>query len=287
MAYRQKKYTCGSYREIEIYPYSDKSKTYARAKTVKDTAPAQRRLNTKNAIKYFRRLILLNFAIGDLVIHLTYDDEHLPYSKERMNKDFQNYVARLRRYLRNNGLPELKYVAVFSDSNGKGRPHIHMVLNSMDRNIAEQIWKRGKANCDRLQFDDTGITELASYIAGQGAMESLIEDVNTKSGRRWRSSINLKKPEAVVSDKAINKSKFMRMENSPDDRAYFEKLYPGWQFTDCEVIYRESYIDHITGEIRGFDSGPSIFIRMRKYPKENQRKSKASAGKNSKTNMRM
>ena len=45
------------------------------------------------------------------------------------------------------------------------------------------------------------------------------------------------------------------IERNPEDRAFFEKLYPGWTFTDCIVEYPDD---------NGLKRGTSFFIRMRK-----------------------
>ena len=78
---------------------------------------------------------------------------------------------------------------------------------------------------------------------------------------------NLEKPVAIVSDKAISRGKAETMERNPEDRAFFEKLYPGWTFTDCTVEYPDD---------DGLKRGTSFFIRMRKEIKWTPKKKQKS-----------
>ena len=68
----------------------------------------------------------------------------------------QNYIRRLKRYIKNNHLPELKYVYVteFEEDKKKGkiRVHHHIILNFRDRDKAEEMWdKGGITNARKLQ----------------------------------------------------------------------------------------------------------------------------------------
>ena len=243
---RQKKYECGDYLDIEIFHRPERTKEIKRERKMYESTPAQKNLNTKKAKRYFTRMIHLNFSRGDLYVDLTFEKENLPDSREGVLKEVKNYIKRLRRWRRKQGLPELKYVYVISDvdaDGNKARYHTHMIINKMDRDVAEQKWGKGYANADRLQFTETGVTGKALYIARQG-----------KGKKTWGSSIGLKKPNPKVTDHKLKKSDIERMKRNPEDRQYFEKLYPGWTFTDCVI---EDDQDRVNGH--------GVYIRMRRY----------------------
>lgn len=119
-----------------------------------------------------------------------------------------------------------------------------MIINEMDRDAAEKLWGKGYCDTDRLQFNEYGVTGKVMYMARQ-----------VKGERTWAGSRNLEKVEVITSDKAITRTKAEKMERNPEDRAFFEKLYPGWTFTDCIVEYPDD---------EGLKRGASFFIRMRK-----------------------
>ncbi len=245
---RQKRYECGNFMDIEIFHVSDRAKEYKREKKVNESSPAQKKLNDKKAERYLIRVVHNNFGKGDLFLDLTFDEENIPDSREGVQREVRNYIARLRRWRKKNGLPELKYVYVISDVDKDGnqtRLHVHMIINDMDRDVAEQKWNKGYANTDRLQFNEVGVTGKTVYMARQG-----------KGTKTWVGSNNLEKPQALVSDRKIKPKHLEQMTRNPEDREFFERMYPGWVFTDCTI---EDSQDRINGN--GF------YIRMRRYDK--------------------
>ena len=180
---RQKKYECGNYLDVEIFHISDRKKEVKRECKKYESTPAQKRLNDKKAKRYFTRMIHLNFCEKDLYVDLTFDKENIPENREGVLKEVRNYISRLKRYRKKHGLGELKYVYVISDVDQDGnqtRLHVHMIINGMDRDIAEAKWGKGYANTDRLQFNEVGVTGKSLYMARQG-----------KGERCWGGSINL------------------------------------------------------------------------------------------------
>ena len=78
--YRQRKYYCGEYLEVEIFPVYTKAR--GRGKRKKPTSEIQQRLNQQHAEGKLRRLLHTNFTPSDLFVTLTFDDAHLPASVE-------------------------------------------------------------------------------------------------------------------------------------------------------------------------------------------------------------
>lgn len=247
---RQKMYETGNFLEVEIFRVPDNFKKFKRTKKVKESTPAQRNLNDKKSQRYFIRLVHLNFTQQDLYIDLTYDGENIPRTREQVLRDIQNYIKRLKRARAKLGITEpLKYIYVISniDENGnRVRYHVHMIINNMDRDVAEQTWGKGRANTDRLQYNEYGVEGKSIYMCRQAAGE-----------RAWGSSTNLKKVEAKIKDdrRELTRKKLNDMETCPEDRPLFEKLYPGWIFTEC-IIERENEVG--AGSTR-------FLIKMRKY----------------------
>ena len=64
--YRQKKYHCGEYVEVAIYPVYTKAK--GRGKRCKPTSEIQKRLNQRHAEGKLRRLLHTNFTDADCLL---------------------------------------------------------------------------------------------------------------------------------------------------------------------------------------------------------------------------
>lgn len=253
--FRQKKWKCGQFLDIEIIQRPDTEKKFERAKRMRPTCPAKRNLNDRNAKKYLVRLVHTNFTEKDLFVDLTFNAEHLPETREEAQHEIRKYIARLNYANRKQGIPNVRYIYVISDMDGetgkKVRLHVHMIMSGIDRETAEAKWRNGFCNTQRLQFDEFGVTGKVLYMARQSG----------GGAKRWYASVGLKKPEVVISDKAVTRHAAERMERCPEDRAYFEKRYPGWTFTDCRTERHE--------DERGRGTGLSILIHMRKT--ENRR----------------
>ena len=94
---RTKKYITGDYLEIEVFNVSSRKKVITRAHRQKESSPSQKKLNDKNRIRYFIRLVNSNFGKGDFTAELTYDDNNLPDSRDAILRDIKNYIKRMKR----------------------------------------------------------------------------------------------------------------------------------------------------------------------------------------------
>ena len=70
--YREKKYYCGEYLEVAIYPVYTHPKK--RGKRSKLTTEIQQRLNQRHTEGRLRRLLHTNFTPSDLFATLTFDE---------------------------------------------------------------------------------------------------------------------------------------------------------------------------------------------------------------------
>lgn len=244
MPYREKKFYCGKQLEVCIYPISVKEQKQPRKTKQKVSVPKQKNLNSKNAKMHLIRLINNNFTNEDLVVHLTYSDENLPENYEEAKKDVTNYLRRLNYYRKKHGLPLMKYIAVIEEPTGK-RIHLHVVMSGdVDRDVVEKTWGKGWANADRLQENEYGYESLARYISK-----------DPKGNKRWIPSKNLIKPIPQVNDHRYSRRKVEQLSSLTEDRETYEKLYPGYIFTECKP-----YVNEVTGKTY-------LYIRMRKIRK--------------------
>lgn len=240
--YRVKTIKSGKMLESEIYPVWKSKGEATKAKKASETREAQKNLNDKNAKKNIIRKINTNFTDEDLAIDLTY--KGTPPDEEQARKDIQNYIRRIREYRRKHGLPELKYIYVIefeAEGKGKKRIHHHMLMNSMDRDVAEKLWGKGYANSRRLQPNEFGLEGIARYITK-----------DPKGTKRWCASRNLEEPKITVADHKITKRQAEKIaKNENDAPALFEKIYKGYKFNDIKVRYSD------------FVSGAYLYTRMR------------------------
>lgn len=247
MPVREKKYYSGRYLEVEIYPISRQEQKKKRGEKEKESRKVQKNLNDKNAKKHLRRILNANFTDKDIVIHLTYDKENLPSSEEEAIRDRNNFVRRVKNYRKKHELDELKYVSVLEyreavngDRRTSTRIHHHIVMSGINRDDVENLWRKGRANADRLKANEVGYEELANYIAK-----------DPRGKKRWCQSRNLIIPEPKINDYKYSRKKLWELSREADSRD-FEKLYPGYVFTNKQVV------------INDINAGAYIYVKMRK-----------------------
>lgn len=220
----------GDQLDVEIFPIWNTRAEERKAKAAL-SSKAQAVLNEKNARKRLIRRINANFTADDIELTLTYAGEHVP-DLEGARRDMQNYIRRVKRYRKAHGLPELKYVYVIEYQGEDGAPkrvHHHVIMSGMDRDAAEKLWGKGRANSARLQPDENGLEGLARYIT-----KTL---PRFKSEKRWVCSKNLIEPTVTAADKKISRRKAARLAHDADayGKDLFEHLYPGYLFNEVEI----------------------------------------------------
>ena len=161
--YREKKHYCGDYLEADVFPVFEYQR--GRSKKRKPTSETMKKLNQRNAERKLIRLLNTNFTKEDIRFDLTYDSEHCPASPEDAQREMQNFLRRVKRYRKKNGLPELKYVAVTEVGSKSGRIHHHIVMSGgVSINELADIWGRGYTTAKPLQFDEQGLAGIAKYL---------------------------------------------------------------------------------------------------------------------------
>ena len=261
---REKKIYCGdNYLEVDIIPcYEKRNRRGTRSKKVKESLLSQKNINAKNAKRKLLQVMESNFNEKDLHVTLTYNDKYLPKTLEDADREATNFIRRLRRKRKKNGLDDLKYILVTEHTitNDEGieeitRVHHHLVINGgLDRDEVEDLWSKGRyskkesmgfVNADRLQPDrNSGFTALSYYLTKKPANK-----------RSWTCSQNLRRPESRNNDYKYSKRKIQRIIGHNKELSYWEKQYPGWYIADKDNGYEEVY-----NEITGW----SIYLKFRR-----------------------
>lgn len=238
--YRVKSIWSGDVLEVEAYPYW-KIPQNKRVKRDKNSSKAQEKLNEKNRQKHVARLINTNFReYHDLYLTYTYTDNYVPEDYEQAKRDMTNLIKRMKRWLKKQKQYEdfeLKYIYTTEHTrNGeKVRAHHHMVTNFPDREIAEELWNRGRANSKRLKADDFGFTGLGAY---------LVKEKGSKTAKGYTPSRNLKQPKVTVSDTKLTRRRATKIATEEvGAQEVFEKMYKNYQFKKMEV----SFSDYVSG----------------------------------------
>lgn len=233
-------YINDEYRDIELVPYTlqqdEATKRKPRRGKTRETLPKQKALNSRRAVREFRRLAQANFGKGDYSLDLTYAAAFLPDTYDRTIRDLQNYIKCLQRLYKKTGTP-LRYMAVISDTTTDGeltRLHIHMLITGgVDRDEIEAKWKKGWANCDRLKPNHEGISAKAGYIAGQGTAPRAGAEKKTR--KKWTCSQNLVRPWSSKNDGRYSLRQLREFVKAPPPAAYWNKQYEGWEVIDLEL----------------------------------------------------
>ncbi|MFF5993679.1 hypothetical protein AAGS61_02840 [Lysinibacillus sp. KU-BSD001] len=248
--YRVKSIWSGNMLEIEAYPLWAVP-IGKRGKRGKGSSIAQQNLNDKNTIKRVTRIVHTNFTEKDIWATWTYANDQLPADHEQAKKDMQNFIRRLKRWLKKQKKYEkfeLKYVYVteFDDSSGKKvRVHHHMITNFPDRDVAEELWNGGgRVQTRRLQPNDFGLEGLVRYI---------MKDKKKKPTKRYTISRNMKQPKITIADSKMTRKRAERIAmEEVRAQELFEKMYQGYKFNDIEIKYSE------------FNSGVYLYVRMKR-----------------------
>ncbi len=249
---REKQIICGKdYKEVDIIKAFTNKKLNGRGKKKAVTAPKQQRMNDKNARRYLLQLINTNFVdFRDWLLHLTYEEGKLPRTVEEAERNCKNFLRRLNYLCKKKGLPKCKYISITSDTSTKSgelvRVHHHIVLScELSRAEILSLWNFGRKNLNELQGEGDKFAKLCEYLKK-----------NCRSGRRWTSSLNLKKPlQTVPNDTKYTAREVEKIAKAPIDISYWERKYPGWTLTDADDAYTVTYNDF---------TGWNIYLKLRR-----------------------
>lgn len=273
---RTQVWRCGDMLEIRSFPiWSTRVQRDAAEQALrerKDRVLINQRQREKQKRDHFRRLLEANFTERDMMVTLTYnygpvdygavdkddlirEQALLPQDAGEARKHVQAYVRRLRRWMKRNGEDpaQLKYMYVTEEGkeqrDGEQLPwtqkyHHHMVLSGVSRETAEELWPFGFANSRRLQPNEAGLAQLASYLTKQ-----------KRFSHSWARSKNLITPQPEISDRAISRRRVSAIaaDVTRNGREIFQKIYPEYTMAETPQV---RYSD--------FCSGAYIYARMRR-----------------------
>lgn len=162
-----------------------------RAAKRKVSTEAQQRINARYSWEKLELMLAANYVPGDLVITLTYDDEHLPKERAGAVARLKWFRYELRRERQKRG-EDLRMIWTTEHKLGEGRWHHHCVINATDgQDFGEiaRLWPWGSnIEIRRLQVDKEKTYEsLARYMT---------KEARERPGlRSWSYTRNCRKPE--------------------------------------------------------------------------------------------
>lgn len=272
---REKTIDCGKhYKEVDIFPHFEsasahRNKKGKRSKKTKESEPKQKNLNDKNSRRYLIQLGNMNFGNDPNALHVTvtYSNNHLPETVKDAEKEASKFLRRISYARKKQGLDPLKYILVTEHGdreNGEKptRVHHHIIMNGgLDRDDVENLWRKprkkgekegekiGRANADRVQADEDGITALCVYLS---------KDTGMKKARKkkWSSSHNLDRPMSRPNDTKFTKGQVEKWAKERPTKEFWERKYKGWTLTS------EDY--GVTYEFNDVTATWSIYLKLRK-----------------------
>lgn len=165
----------------------------ARAEKAKCSSAVRQVLNDRFSWQKLKYVLAANFVPGDLVVTLTYDDEHLPGNIELARKALKKFFSQLQQHRRARE-QSLRYVYCTETLHDGGRIHHHLVLNGTgaDYDTIRSLWTQG-SGIEISSVDVWGFEELAKYMT----KEPREYGRNCVGERSWVGSRGLAKPEVL------------------------------------------------------------------------------------------
>lgn len=150
------------------------------------TPEAVQKNNDRLAVRNLTLLLNENFDENGAHITLTYQTAR---DREQAKRDRKTFIKKLRRAMKERGL-EAKYVIVTEYEHK--RIHHHVVVNTKDIALIDEVWTHGFARITPLD-PDGNYHRLAEYLIKETTKTFRQEDSLHK--HRYGSSRNLKRPE--------------------------------------------------------------------------------------------
>lgn len=231
--YRERKYTCGDYIEVAIYPVYTQQR--GRGKRKKPTTEIQKRLNRRHATDRLRRLLHTNFSPKDLFVTLTFDEDSLPETVADCQRAVQNFLRRVKRKYAKAGI-EPRYIYILEYGEEHRRLHAHLVISEgLSRDELSALWGQGTVSADRLRFEADGLTALAVYLT-----KGKDDEGDRLTFKRWSGSRNLEQPTITERDGRISHKKMIDFcERDSDSAIYLETHYDGFETVENSLDYCE------------------------------------------------
>ena len=172
------------------YAVRTDTKEGSRRQKENNTCEAQKKVNSRQAVKKLTWILNANYDGTSLYITWEYTKENRPATKEELRTDVDKLLRNIRRIYKKAG-KEAKIVWV-PEVGERGAVHIHMTLNAIDTQLLKKCWDKGWITIKPM--DDNGqYRRLAEYFVKYS--EKTMKTCEGFTGRRYNSSKNLVIPE--------------------------------------------------------------------------------------------
>ena len=110
----------------------------------KVSTEAQMRMNAKYSWQKLELMLAANFLPRDLIVTLTFDEEHLPETRQQVNARLKKFRAELGK-IRQRHRKDLRMIWTIEHRSGEGRWHVHAVINATGDDFSEILscWPYG------------------------------------------------------------------------------------------------------------------------------------------------
>lgn len=154
----------------------------------------KQRANLKTSYEKLLMLVCANFSPGDWWVTLSYDDDHLPRTREESKKPFRKFIRNFRKYRKvNKEVLKYVYCTQLTTRAGGIRLHHHMILRWEDDSDKEQLytlWEGGEIVYARKLKDFEDILDKAKYMC----REPRELGVHVPGEQMWTASRGLSRP---------------------------------------------------------------------------------------------
>lgn len=236
MKYREQRFECGEYLELNIFPVFEGPRSTRRQKRRKPTTAVQEKLNQVNREREVNRVICANFTDDDCYVTLTYKQE--PADLAENERCFRSFLGKINRKRKRQGLGPVKYVKAVEVGSRSGRIHMHLVISGkglVTKDFAE-AWRRGYVRCNPLQFNVEGCVGLSRYFTKEK------EKGKPKQGsprHSWSCSRNCVRPKARNNDQKYAKRAVADAVKDDSVKQLLDAKYPGYDLVDYGQFYRD------------------------------------------------
>ena len=177
-------------REVIYTRAASRDRAVIRQAKRKVSTEAQQRLNARYSWEKLELMLAANFLPRDLVVTLTFDDQHLPATRAEAAarlKKFRSELARIRAAAGQ----EMRMIWTIENRSGDGRWHVHLVVNQTGDDFREilRCWPcGGNTEIRRLRVDkQKNYESLARYMC---------KEARERSGlRSWSYTRSCRHPE--------------------------------------------------------------------------------------------
>lgn len=170
MRYTKKYWTTPLGKVVEEYHSSAKPPPGGRRARREPTPEEMEKANLRQKHRKAHLLLMNNFRADDYFITLTYRPQERPNDLQECQRQFRNFISRLRREYKKRGatIKWMRNIEVGS----RGAWHIHLVVNRIpDTDILiRRHWIYGHPK-NVLMYEEGGFRRLADYMTKAGPKE--------------------------------------------------------------------------------------------------------------------